>query len=77
MRKKEEKLIREKGRLEDKLEKIKNKISEIAGEGGNVWEGCDIIELDQDVVDTFVEKVVVWDEKEVEIEWRFKGNSVL
>ena len=77
LRKKEEKLIREKGRLEDKLEKIKNKISEIAGEGGYVWEGCDIIELDQDVVDTFVEKVVVWDEKEVEIEWRFKGNSVL
>ena len=70
-------MIREKGRLEDKLEKIKNKISEIAGEGGYVWEGCDIIELDQDVVDTFVEKIVVWDEKNVEIEWRFKGNSVL
>ena len=31
---------------------------------GTNGEGGDITELNQDVVDTFVEKIVVWDEKE-------------
>ena len=38
------------------------------------WGGGDITELNQDVVDTFVEKIVVWDEKNVEIRWKFRRD---
>ena len=69
LKKKEEKLIGEKGRSEDKLEKRKDKVVQREGEGRQGWGGCDIAELDQDVVDAFVQKVVVWNEKRIDIEW--------
>ena len=75
LRKKEEKLIREKERLEDKLEKIKNKIAEMVGKGRRVWDVDDITELNRDVVGMFVKKVVVWDEKTVEIRWKFMKKA--
>lgn len=74
LRGEEEKLTVEKGRLEGRLEKIKNKITETNEEERHKWGGGDITELNQDVVDAFVEKVVVWDEKNVEIRWKFRNN---
>ena len=74
LRGKEEKLTVEKGRLEGRLEKIKNKITETNEEERHEWGGGDITELNQDVVDTFVEKIVVRDEKNVEIRWKFRRD---
>lgn len=51
--------------------KIKDKIVESEEDNRKEWQEYDITELDQNMVDEFVEKVVVWDERRVDIRWKF------
>lgn len=75
LREEEKRLTVEKKSLESRLEKIKNKIAETNEKERREWEEGGITVLNQDVVDTFVEKIVVWDEKKVEITWRFSAMT--
>lgn len=64
---------RERKEIEEQIHRIERELGEICTNLDKVWENVNIIELDQNVADTFIEEIRVWDEKKVEIVWRFYG----
>lgn len=40
-----------------------------------IWKECKINELNQEVVDTFIKKIHVWDEQHMEIIWNFSDGK--
>lgn len=40
-----------------------------------IWKECKINELNQEVVDTFIKKINVWDEQHMEIIWNFSDGK--
>ena len=40
-----------------------------------IWQECKINELNQEVVDTFIKKIHVWDEQHMEIIWNFSDGK--
>ena len=37
--------------------------------------GLELTELNSKVVDSFINKITVWDEKHIEIEWKFQDSN--
>ncbi|MBS6195819.1 MAG: recombinase family protein [Clostridiales bacterium] len=68
-----ETIVRERKEIEEQIHWIERELEEINADSGKVWENVNITELDQNVADTFIEEIRVWDEKKVEIVWRFCG----
>ena len=40
-----------------------------------IWKECKINELNQEVVDTFIKKINVWDEQHMDIIWNFSDGK--
>ena len=40
-----------------------------------IWKECKLNELNKEVVDTFIKKINVWDEQQLEIIWNFSDEK--
>lgn len=76
LQEKEDNLSEGMKKQEEKIKKVENDLAEVTRNPGYVSEKSNGTELNQDIADLFVDKIIVWDEKRIEILWNFSGSSV-
>lgn len=75
LEKKEDAIKSEIQKQEITLEKMETEIFMNLPESHIIWKECKINELNQEVADTFIKKVNVWDEQHMEIIWNFSDGK--
>lgn len=70
-------MIEEAEEIEEKLQKVKHELQDCIQDQNVVKEKCGITELNKKVIDTFISKIVIKDEKHIEIVWNFRDSSNL
>lgn len=70
-------VLKERKEIEEQIQRIESELGEIEADSDKVWRNVKITELNQNVADTFIEEIRVWDERKVEIVWRFTVAEVI
>ena len=75
LHKKEDSIKCEIQRLEMRLMELETELHADPPEEQIIWKECKFNELNQEVVDSFIKKVKVWDEQHLEIIWNFSDRK--